>query len=98
MNNETPTEEKTICQPCKENNHDSCTEGDCQCPNFQEKKAVDRELNAVSSRDAVLAEMVLSTLQYSGSAICKVIVDGAGRDQTKALIVQLIRTMKAINS
>jgi len=97
MNNSTePT--KTICQPCLENNHDACTEGDCQCPNFQEKKAVERELSAVSRADFVLAEAILSTLQYSGSAICKMIVDGAGRDQTKTFISQIVRTVKAMNS
>ena len=92
------TEPKTICQPCQENNHDSCTEGDCQCPNFQEKKAVHRELAAVSRADAILAEAILSTLQYSGSAICKMMVDGAGRDHTTTFVAQIIRTLKAMNN
>ena len=86
----------TICQPCLENRHSDCALGDCACPDYKQRKNIEHELEAVNRADATYAEAVLSNLQYGGSAICKTIIDGAGRDQATAFVHQVLRTAKAM--
>lgn len=88
----------TICQPCLDNRHDDCVLGECACPEFQERKRIERELEAITRADATYAEAVLSTLQYGGSAVAKMIIDGAGRDQTKLFVTQILAGARSMRS
>lgn len=85
-----------MCEPCKNNDHDNCTGPGCDCPKRQQDEAVERQVAAVTKQDAAYAESVLSTLQYSGSPIARLIIDGAGRDRTRAFVAEILRTAAAI--
>jgi hypothetical protein len=84
-----------ICAACKDNNHDECSGGDCQCPDFLERKNTEAEVTAVSRADAMYAETVLANLQ--NSSIARLIINGAGREQAKVFVHQILRTAKAMN-
>jgi hypothetical protein len=84
-----------ICRPCQENRHQDC-EGPCDCPRKKEEEAIDRELAAVNRQDAAYAETVLSHLQFLGSPLTRLIIDGAGRDQTRMFVAEVISVSKAI--
>ena len=87
-----------ICEACKSGNHNQCAKGDCECPTFLEEKKVQEELAAVSRADYVLAEAILSNVQYSGSAVAKIIIDGAGRDQSKLFVTQILAGARSMRS
>ena len=85
-----------MCDPCKNGRHDECEGPDCDCPKRREDAEIDRQIKAVSSRDAAVAESVLSTLQYSGSPLARMIIEGAGRDRTRAFVHEIVRTVAAM--
>ena len=87
-----------ICEACKSGNHDQCAKGDCECPTFLEEKKVQEELAAVSRADYAFCEAILSNVQYSGSAVARMIIEGAGREQTKLFINQVLVSSRAMRS
>jgi hypothetical protein len=86
-----------ICEPCKQGRHRDCELGECRCPSRKEDEAVEQSLLAVRRSDSAYAEAVLSTLQYSGSPIARLIIEGAGREQARAFVCEIIATARAIN-
>jgi hypothetical protein len=90
------TKTETVCKACRENRHDECSLADCECPDYQQRKAIEHELEAVSRADSAYAEVVLSNLQYSGSNLAKLVIDEAGRDAALAFVHQILRTATAM--
>jgi hypothetical protein len=91
-----PKQTGAICQACLDNKHEECCQGDCGCPEYQQRKNIEREIDAVNQADSAYAEAVLSNLQYSGSALAKLVIDGAGRDQARAFVHQVMVIAKAL--
>jgi hypothetical protein len=71
-----------VCDSCRNGNSDD----DWECVD----RLMEREVRAVNSADDTLAEVVLSHVLYSESAIGRMIVDGAGPDRTRAFVVQAL--------
>lgn len=84
-----------VCQACLDDRHGDCELGPCAC--YQERKSVEREIARINNADNVYAEMVLSHVQYGGSIIAKLILDNAGRAETRLFVNQILRTAKALN-
>jgi hypothetical protein len=85
-----------MCDPCKNGRHDECEGPECDCPKRREDAEIDRQVKSMSSRDAVLAESILSTLQGVGSPLARMIIEGAGRDRTLAFVHEIVRTAAAL--
>ena len=86
-----------ICTPCMEGNHFCCIGGDCSCPQRAEEKLIERCLRANRQCDEKLAETVYSNLLHGGSAVTRMLVDGAGRDAVISFVQQVHRVSRAIN-
>lgn len=86
-----------MCKPCKQGKHQECIDpANCDCPRLRQDEAIDMELAAVNRQDDTYAEAILSHLQFSGSLTAKFIFEGAGRQRTRAFIVQVLTTAKAL--
>ena len=90
------TKNGTVCKACRENRHDECSLEDCECPDYEQRKNIERELEAVCRADSAYAEVVLSNLQSSGSNLAKLVIDGAGRDAALTFVCQILRTAKGM--
>lgn len=71
-----------------------CEEGDCECPRRAQDQQIDRLVN--SGADEGLAETIYSNLLYGGSPVARMLTDGAGKDNVKVFIQQVLRGYKAI--
>jgi hypothetical protein len=85
-----------ICKPCHEGRHRECVGPECDCADRQEEQALEQRLLATRQAGSAYTEVVLSTLQGSGSPIAKLFLENAGMEKTKAFVSEILATAKAL--
>ena len=83
-----------VCEPCRQDRHQMCREGDCGCPRRAEDQQIDQSMTASRQGDEALAEMIYSSL--AGCATAQMLTGGAGKSAVKLFIQQVLRAYRAV--
>ena len=85
-----------ICDPCQRGDHDSCEEGECQCADRLDRQ-IERDVIGYQGDEGIV-ETIFSNVLYSGSAVARMIVKGAGKGNVRIFITQVLRAYRAMKN